>query len=592
MFEAEWMENPDRMILEPDRIVTPKKKRGFFSVDWQHKFVFEFLIPPAEKAIEWRRERMKTNLVPVEENITLEIIEQQNRAYFEAAIAMQRRGLAVYIRPGLYDLPHRIEGENVGRCRVGQSSETLLSSLSQAITLATRKASRLEPKTKFTPVTGSIRISTDTGPLRLLISKTEFHLIPDLPLKGTSRSKPHDWLLYDPVIYPEKLGAFCRLKPGVHLAVGDNPWVAATLGRSATFAKPGLRIEIRNSDLYFYPRDKTLALEIACLPQSVTKKIRKMQRGWLEGFAQAGELLPKTEALHLLKQTNRIIADEVYRPRDHKAQPGALINFPPHLTPVIVGDLHTQLDNLLLVLIQNGLLLALREDKAVLLLLGDFIHPDSDDIEEMASSCLMIDFICKLKVRFPQNVFFLRGNHESFSPDVAKGGVPQGQLFEHAVRKHRGDKYAEELSRFFDGLALMARSEDFIACHAGPVCKIVSEETLINLKHHPVLAAEVMNGRALKPGNPFGYSRSDVRRFRRLMDVGVDTPFFVGHTRITLEDGVWFNTGKIPSNHVIYSSGKKRFGMVMRIKDTMVAMELTHEPLIGLTRIRSAKKRK
>lgn len=38
----------------------------------------------------------------------------------------------------------------------------------------------------------------------------------------------------------------------------------------------------------------------------------------------------------------------------------------------------------------------------------------------------MMDLIFKLKCRYPTHVVFIIGNHDSFSPDVMKGGGPPG----------------------------------------------------------------------------------------------------------------------------------------------------------------------
>jgi len=86
----------------------------------------------------------------------------------------------------------------------------------------------------------------------------------------------------------------------------------------------------------------------------------------------------------------------------------------------------------------------------------------------MHSSLLMMDLIFKLKMRFPEQVVYIVGNHDSFSHDVMKHGVPQGLLWEKHVTASRGEEYKEELELFYRQSPLVVVSPDFIACHAGP----------------------------------------------------------------------------------------------------------------------------
>jgi hypothetical protein len=80
--------------------------------------------------------------------------------------------------------------------------------------------------------------------------------------------------------------------------------------------------------------------------------------------------------------------------------------------------------------------------RACLLLLGDVVHKESSgELEEMDSSALMLDLIFKLKIKFPEHVFMLRGNHESFTPAMSKGGVPQGALLKKRLQELRGHDY-------------------------------------------------------------------------------------------------------------------------------------------------------
>ena len=100
--------------------------------------------------------------------------------------------------------------------------------------------------------------------------------------------------------------------------------------------------------------------------------------------------------------------EEPFRPLRNDNIPGAIIELDENSVPVIVGDLHAQVDNLLKVLSENCLLGCMQNGSATLVLLGDAVHSEHiDDMEEMDSSILIMDLIFTLKLRFPNNFFYI-----------------------------------------------------------------------------------------------------------------------------------------------------------------------------------------
>jgi hypothetical protein len=130
--------------------------------------------------------------------------------------------------------------------------------------------------------------------------------------------------------------------------------------------------------------------------------------------------------------------------------PGGLLVLPEALTPILVADMHAQIDNLLTVLSQNAFLDALDEGTAALVILGDAVHSEVDgQLREMDSSMLLMDLIFKLKLRFPAQVFYVRGNHDSFSEDMSKDGIPQGLLWAKELSERRGAAYLKAMGEFY-----------------------------------------------------------------------------------------------------------------------------------------------
>ena len=68
---------------------------------------------------------------------------------------------------------------------------------------------------------------------------------------------------------------------------------------------------------------------------------------------------------------------------------------------------------------------------------------------------MIMDLIFRLKLRFPDNVFFIVGNHDSFLHEIMKRGVPQGLLWEKHVLSSRGEEYKAGLELFYQQSPLL-----------------------------------------------------------------------------------------------------------------------------------------
>lgn len=100
VFQAEWKANPQS--VDYDRILLPPVKRYFWDVDWRNRFVYEFLIPPAEVIYQRRLLRAKAGTHHVDSVLLgLEIIEKQVVIYQEMALFWRKNGFFTYIREEL-----------------------------------------------------------------------------------------------------------------------------------------------------------------------------------------------------------------------------------------------------------------------------------------------------------------------------------------------------------------------------------------------------------------------------------------------------------------------------------------------------------
>ncbi len=107
VFDAEFLGRDPLPPVAFDRIVLPPRKRYFFSVDWYRRYVFEFLLPPAELVLARRTERARHSSHPVDAQLSLEICAAQREVFRRVAEFLHEKGFKVYLREGTDDRPHR-----------------------------------------------------------------------------------------------------------------------------------------------------------------------------------------------------------------------------------------------------------------------------------------------------------------------------------------------------------------------------------------------------------------------------------------------------------------------------------------------------
>ena len=448
---------------------------------------------------------------------------------------------------------------------------------------------RVTPPAKPLPVRNRIVIEHGDQPFRLILGKQELHFHPETALAGTGKPAAKDWLVIDPQNFYSTISGFARIRRGETVLVGrgNQEW-DRLLGFPKSVVKRHLKISNNKGDLALKPLDPDGETAFAGMANSDDagrfealrmknlKRLRKI-------FGGPVGMLEPDAALETLKNVNAILYDEAYRPRDWKGRPGGVLDLPGELTPIIVSDLHARVDNLLKVLSENNFLDGLMAGTACLIFLGDAVHSELDgELEDMDSSVLIMDLILNLKERFPANVFYLRGNHDSFSPEVGKGGVPQGVLLRKRLRELRGKAYERRMALFFESLAYVARTPDFIACHAGPPRSEVAFEKLVNVRRHRELATDLVMGRLKQARFPTGYSKSEVKKFRRSLGVDKALPFLVGHSPLSRNETVWLNAGEIENFHIFFSALPHCLGVFVRTGGVMVPLCYPGEPLLDL----------
>jgi hypothetical protein len=393
------------------------------------------------------------------------------------------------------------------------------------------------------------------------------------------------FLLLDPEDYQTRISGFVRISVGDHLVVGrEDEHQQAILGLSETTAKRLFSIVHEGNALVFKDLTGDPGVVLAAIVEDHVDIAERRLANLREIFRIFGgpiQLLPPEQALRDLNRVNDILETEPLRPKDARAMPGGVVSLPQKMIPIIIGDLHAQVDNLLTLLTQNHFLEAMSEGKATMVILGDAVHSEMDGcMEEMETSLLMMDLILRLKLWFPQQVFYVRGNHDSFSEEIGKSGIPQGLLWAKALRDARGEAYKNAMDRFYELLPFVVLSKNYVACHAAPPRAKVDMDMLINTHKYPGLIKELTCNRLSRPNRPAGYTKGDVKRFRNTLKLGGKAELFVGHTPLTRHDTLWSNVGGIEHHDVVFSGNVPWIGVYTSTKGEMIPLRYRAESLL------------
>ena len=458
------------------------------------------------------------------------------------------------------------------------------SELAECEELDLKEAYRLQNK--------KVRLHMDNYPVQLNIGREgqALHVYPEQPLNPSRKSqRSGHYIVFDPKTYYKGGSGFIRINSGKKLVLGKGDKTQKDLlNLNQNIAEKHLRISNNDGNLVFKSLDEKHGSCVSpLLKDKHLNRIRKWRLAKLKRLRSivGGPIklhLPD-DALALIRRVNKLMEKEPCREKADNGKPGGVVKLPSGITPLLVGDLHAKADNLLVVLSQSCFLKGLKKGVAALIILGDAVHSEEQGkLEEMESSMLIMDLIFELKLRFPEQVFYIRGNHDSFSDEIGKQGVPQGVLWKKALVKTRGKAYRDEMARFYDQLAYIAYSENFVACHAGPPTSSTSRKELINITKHPKLMHELVTNRVRRPNKPTGYFRSEVKKLRKYFGLAADTPVIVGHTPVTNDDTLWERVGEIDNHYVIYASHDEWVGAMAQVGDRLYPFRYPVESLVSV----------
>jgi hypothetical protein len=262
----------------------------------------------------------------------------------------------------------------------------------------------------------------------------------------------------------------------------------------------------------------------------------------------------------LVERVIQVVSALPGRLPDRDGLPGGLVMLSGKKRPIIIGDLHTNRENLAFILDHETNRADLESGKACCILLGDALHDDRTGyMKEMRSSLEILEDVFRLTLQYPGDVYYIRGNHDTFDERLRKSSIAQGLELKKLMMAEKGEAYTSAVDRFFSSLPVFIIGNGFVITHAGPPRGGIVRDELINIKDFPEKLHQLMWTRVNEfHGNPSlkEYGEKDIRLALDLLDVPPETHFIVGHNPIWSDGnktGIWTDVIGIRNHHILYS---------------------------------------
>lgn len=261
-----------------------------------------------------------------------------------------------------------------------------------------------------------------------------------------------------------------------------------------------------------------------------------------------------------------ILGRNPHRPKSRSGEPGGLLDYADDDRPVlIIGDLHGAIDNLRAIFDHEQNRERVGRGELLVIILGDGVHNDqTGQMKEMDSSLQVLEEVFRLILEYGQNVIYVRGNHDTFNPNLTKSAVKQGLELQLHLERERGAEYVKAVDAFFDALPMFVIGNGFVLTHAGPVRRGCTRQELIDIKASPDHYHQLLWNRLHEfRGTPSlkEYGEKDIRLMLECLHLPPDTPFIVGHNPMWWtgnDTGIWRDIIGIKNHIIIYSNLQTR----------------------------------
>ena len=142
-----------------------------------------------------------------------------------------------------------------------------------------------------------------------------------------------------------------------------------------------------------------------------------------------------------------------------------LLEVAPPLT--VLGDIHGQFYDLLELFSVGG-----KPPEQNFIFLGDYVDRGQHSVQ-------VISLLLGLKVKYPDQVFLMRGNHESMNTTSHYG------FRQELLRKYRSEIVYSLFSELFDSIPIAAIVGNSVFCVHGGLSPLLSQIACVNFKRPP-----------------------------------------------------------------------------------------------------------
>jgi hypothetical protein len=436
---------------------------------------------------------------------------------------------------------------------------------------------------------GPLRITLDQAPLELRLGDARLLVIAEARADDIGSDHGSSLLLVDHEALASGIYPFERLGPGGRFELDpDNGSHQALFGHPRYELRNRLQLHHEGRTVWLNERtsqgNATVARAVGDAAGPLTGARHLAMEVVAQLFPDLSGPLPPASAMQVITSVNELLAADPDFALTCNGDRGSMLRLPRGVTPIFLGDLHGRVENLLTVLSQNAYLEAVERGTAAIIILGDMVHPEVEDrVDDMTSSMMTMDLVLMLKRRFPRGVHMLLGNHDSFSPELIKGGVLQGLAWSEALVAARGERYRDAMKELYQRLPYIAVSDGFAACHAGPPKGSYDRDALVALRTRSDLVYEIIWNRPVARNRPNGYTSRDVNRFRKVLGLAQNAPFVTAHHPRSADGTVWTDVDDVKGHHVVFSSRPDTVGVIAQIGGRMVPQVYPVEPLSSFT---------
>jgi hypothetical protein len=116
------------------------------------------------------------------------------------------------------------------------------------------------------------------------------------------------------------------------------------------------------------------------------------------------------------------------------------------------------------------------------------VHVSID--EEIKESLGLMEMIMEVKINYPSNFHFFKGNHENIKNEEGGGNYPfvkfsyEGPMMVYYISKFYGEEFLEQYYQFEKNLPLFAVGKNFLVSHAEPL-SFYNREQILEYRKNP-----------------------------------------------------------------------------------------------------------